>query len=402
MRKILFPFLRRCIGLLLFSLLVTSLFGGSGTITPAPSNTAGIRGLMNFTVNFRYVPTAADVTAMENAIRVANDAICDATDGQIVFGTVTITSGAVNEEQADIWVLPDPGRSGVSFWTDGSGFGREGAHINLFSSGIDGRVIAHELGHLAFGIGDEYDEQCRWGGPCGIGPAFDAANINDRNNTIMANHNTMSELSVAGNHDPLRGDGSGCPSTATCMGTGTCTGDACNGFNGTTNRYEASQNTLLNGGLSDWEVLRRNYMGLGITIPTLPVAAVPTTCGSFLNIVRQVQGSSLVVLVLDRSGSMSIRDVGDRTRMEFAQAASRAFVDLQQSKNINLGIVAFSTNAATVRSVQDLTTANANAFKTDIDALTPNGSTAIGDGLIEGRVQLQIAQAIAAANGETL
>ena len=398
-----------CIERRRYALLVLFLLGlpfllsaGSGSITPAPANGAGIRGLMNFTVNFRYVPTAADVTAMENALQVANDAICDATDGQIVFGTVTITSGAVNEAQADIWVLPDPGRSSVSFWTDGSGFGRDGAHVNLFSNGINGRVIAHELGHLAFGIGDEYDEQCRWGGPCGIGPCFDPGTTDDRNNTIMANHNTMSELSVPANHDPIVGDGSGCPGVETCPGMGLCTGDACNGYNGSTGRYEASQNTLINGGLSDWSVLQRNYMGLGLTIPALPVAAVPTTCGSFLNINTQVQGSSLVVLAFDRSGSMSIRDVGDRTRLEFAQAAGRAFVDLQDTKDIDLGIVAFSSTASTVRAVEDLTPANAPSFKTDIDGITAGGNTAIGSGLIEARVQLQIAQAVAAANGETL
>lgn len=388
---------------LLFFLFISPvfLFAGSGSITPAPANGAGIRGLMNFTVNFRFVPTAADVAAMEAAIQVANDAICDATDGQIVFGTVTITSGSVNESEADIWVLPDPGRSSVSFWTDGSGFGRDGAHINLFSNGIDGRVIAHELGHLAFGIGDEYDEQCRWGGPCGIGPCFDPGTTDDRNNTIMANQNTMSELSVPANHDPIQGDGSGCPGVETCPGTGICMG-SCDGYNGGTGRYEASQNTLINGGLSDWEVLQRNYMGLGLTIPALPVAAVPANCGAFLNIDTQVEGSSLVVLVFDRSGSMSIQDVGDQTRLEFAKAAGRAYVDLQRTKDIDLGIVEFSSTASTVRAVEDLTTVNSTSFKNDIDGLTAGGNTAIGDGLIEARVQLQIAQAVAAAQGETL
>lgn len=403
MKAHLFAHLRT--NLLLLLLLLTTagpLLAGSGSITPAPPNGAGIRGLMNFTVNFRYVPTASDIAAMETAIQEANDAICDATDGQIVFGNVTITAGSVNEDQADIWVLPDPGRSSVSFWTDGSGFGRDGAHVNLFSNGIDGRVIAHELGHLAFGIGDEYDEQCRWGGPCGIGPCFDPGTTDDRNNTIMANHNTMSELSVPANHDPLVGDGSGCPGVETCPGTGICSGDACNGYNGGTGRYEASQNTLINGGLSDWEVLERNYSSLGLTIPALPIAAVPGSCNAFLTINTQVEGSSLVVLTFDRSGSMSIQDVGDRTRLEFAQAAGRAFVDLQRNKNIDLGIVEFSSTASTVRPVQDLTNGNFNDFKNDIDGLTAGGTTAIGDGLIESRVQLQIAQAVAAANGETL
>ncbi|MEZ4993103.1 MAG: hypothetical protein R2824_21950, partial [Saprospiraceae bacterium] len=60
--------------MILFLITPILTYAGSGTITPAPANPAGIRGLMNFTVNFRFVPTAADITNLQNELRVANDA----------------------------------------------------------------------------------------------------------------------------------------------------------------------------------------------------------------------------------------------------------------------------------------------------------------------------------------
>ncbi len=383
--------LKTCFLLLL--LLPLSLMAGSGTITPAPPNSAGIRGLMNFTVNYRFVPTAGDLADMEAALRTANDLICDATDGQIVFGDITITAGSVNEDLADIWVLPQPGRSVVSFWSDGSGFGRAGAHVNLFSSGVDGPTIAHELAHLAFGLGDGYDEQCRFGGPCGLGPNFDPGAIDDVNNTLMQSL-SMTELSVAINHDLLRGDGSGCPPAETCAGTGLCTGDACTGYDSSTGRYEATQHTLIHGGVSEWEILDQNYPALSLDVPTLPNPAPPSGCQAFISFDVQVAGSNTVVLCMDRSGSMQIQDVGDITRMDFAKAAGRAFIDLQRNNNIKLGIVQFNQTASTVRNVEDLSAANAQSFKDDLDLLIPDGNTAIGNGLIESRVDLEVAKAV--------
>ena len=54
-----------------------------------------------------------------------------------------------------------------------------------------------------------------------------------------------------------------------------------------------------------------------------------------------------VILTLDVSGSMRAQDL-QPTRLEAAKAAARAFVD-KQPKNVRIGVVSFSNNAAVVQ-----------------------------------------------------
>ncbi len=180
-----------------------TLRAGSGKIHPD--------GTMDFVINYRFVPTPADLTRLKDALRGAADIICDATDGEIRFGEIRITGGAVAEDEADIWILPQNGRSGVTTYSDGSGLGRNGAHIRLHNDDVDAGIIAHEIGHHAFGLGEQYDEQRRFGGACGIGRGFELTAIDDRNNSIMQQSPGASELSVAANHDLVRGDNVVCP-----------------------------------------------------------------------------------------------------------------------------------------------------------------------------------------------
>ncbi|HEY0762952.1 MAG TPA: VWA domain-containing protein [Pyrinomonadaceae bacterium] len=171
-------------------------------------------GTMDFEVNFRFPPTTAQITQVKNALRDANGIICDATDGQVRFRNVRLTGGAVDEDKAGIWILPETGRSGVSTWSDGSGLTRTDNHIVLFSNAIDAGVIAHELGHHAFGLGEQYDEQRRYDGACGIGPGFETAAIDGQNNSIMQQSPGASELSTSTNHDLLKGNNALCPGRA--------------------------------------------------------------------------------------------------------------------------------------------------------------------------------------------
>ncbi len=69
---------------------------------------------MNFELNFRYVPTETQISDVHNAVRAAATTICDASDGQVRFGQVTLTGGAQLEWYAAVWLLPQTGRSGSS------------------------------------------------------------------------------------------------------------------------------------------------------------------------------------------------------------------------------------------------------------------------------------------------
>ena len=179
-------------------------WGGSGRLNAD--------GTLDLEANFRYPPTTAQIEAVREQLRRANDTICDATDGQVRFGRIRLTGGGAHEDAANFWIYAEPGRSGLSYYTNGASLGTLGDHITLFNDGIDGEVMAHELGHHAFGIGDEYAERQRWtlGDPCGIGPTFDNP-PDGQNETLMSNHEAESEFSVASNHDLQRGTNTVCP-----------------------------------------------------------------------------------------------------------------------------------------------------------------------------------------------
>ncbi|KAK3368721.1 von Willebrand factor type A [Podospora didyma] len=103
-----------------------------------------------------------------------------------------------------------------------------------------------------------------------------------------------------------------------------------------------------------------------------------------------------VVIVVDRSGSMSELDGTGRSKIEVARDAVSLFVQLIRAGVGNrVGLVSFSTTAATDLVLTPLTTASkltligTSPFAGGkVGMLTPSGSTSIGDGLEKARVQL--------------
>ena len=387
---------KACLLAFLFFCLVHTAYAGSGRINAD--------GTMDFSVNFRYVPTPADITAVQNALIAANTIICDATDGQARFGTIRITTGAADEDEADIWVYAEDGRSGVSFYDNGAGFGALGVHITLFQGAIDGGVIAHELGHLAFGLGDEYDEQCR-GGACGIGPCFDTG-INGQNNSLMQQSGIdQTEFCVNANHDALVGNNSTCPGPR-CGSPTACDDANCMAqWNTTTSRFETTQQESMHPGLSCWETLDQNYPSNFNPPAGLPTAGAPAGCGTPTFIVEDA-GSDIVMLIIDRSGSMSAgvvaTDPASQMRLQFAQAAARAFVDLRTGDGSWLGLVSFDDIATLERNMDPVAdAAAATTMKNKIDALTPRNLTSIGDALLACQFPFQAAALAAPARSRT-
>jgi hypothetical protein len=359
---------------------------GDGRIDPT-------NGDVFFNVHFRFPPTTTQIADTKVAIDRMALGMCDATDGQMRVKRVTLSQGQTTDDQGDFWVHALPGRSGVSFSLNGSSLGRLGSHIDMLAGAIGiPDVYLHEFGHFAFGLGDEYDEQSRFGGPCGIGPSFDAGTIDEQNHTIMQQSGSaqcvggaspgnsclrdsdcpasgggaagtcqlvlMSELTVAGNHDPLRGSGGNCPAvTPMCPDNAYCQ----RAFNSTSNRYELTQQSEIHANLSDWETLDQNYPF--VTPPTgLPTAAAAPGCFRAVEYVENVTGSDQVLLILDKSGSMSwssvpnvaevcgngVDDNGngsiDETacgdpRISFVRAAANAYLDLQRDSSVDVGVM---------------------------------------------------------------
>ena len=351
---------------ILFSVFVAPAYAGAGRLNP--------NGRMDFEAHFRFPPTTQQLQDTRNAIRQAGELICDATDGQVRFQNVRLTGGAAAEDQGDIWILPQTGRSFASFFIDGSSLGTLGHHITLFSDDISGEVIAHELGHLAFGLGDQYDEQARQ-----QGPGFETGTIDAQNNSLMQQDPIdFTEFSVASNHDPVRG-----------LNTTV-----------TPNRQESTQQTQFHPSTasfnsSDWETLDQNYPAI-ITPPAgLPTAAQPANCNTALNFINNVRGTDQVMLFIDRSGSMRtpVATGSSSTRLDFAQAAARAFIDLQAGRGAAVGLISFEESPRLDRRLIALPASDATSFKNQVDALIAGGNTGIGTALTASTLEFQSVEA---------
>lgn len=332
--------------------------------TPAWAGAGGIsnEGRLDFEVNFRFPPTDQQIEDTKTEISEGGELICDATDGQIRFGTVRLTGGSVDEDKGDVWILPQEGRAFASLL----GLGVLGQHITLYSDDIIGEDFAHELGHLALGLGDEYDEQ-----PKG-GPGFEPGTSDtSQNNSIMQDQFTSTELTVASNHDPVRG------------------------LDEATDRQESTRQTLFypstdSFNSSDWETLAQNFDFI-VPPANLPVAAPPANCNSNLTFVEDIVGTDQVMLFIDRSGSMSapVSEGSDSTRLDFAKAAARGFADLQGGGGASVGLISFNENASFDRGLEDLPASDIESFKDQIDELTAGGFTGIGTALSSAREEFE-------------
>lgn len=125
--------LGRCISSRLGHLVVAVVIGAvCCPVALAGSGQINNTGTIDITVNFRFPPTTGDITNFRSQVTGASRVIWDASEGQLRFGNVTMTCGSVNEDLADFWIYQQPGRSGTSFYCDGSGLGRLGMHIAQF------------------------------------------------------------------------------------------------------------------------------------------------------------------------------------------------------------------------------------------------------------------------------
>jgi hypothetical protein len=218
---------------------ISAVHAGDGTINPA-------NGDVDFNAHFRFPPTDQQLADVKSSLDQMALGMCDATDGQLRARQITLSQGQPNEDLGDFWLNALPGRSGLSFSGDGSSLGTLGSHVDMLADALTvSDIYLHEFGHHAFGLGDEYDEQRRFGGACGIGAGFQTGTENEQNHSIMQQSGSaqcvggssvgnacirnsdcpgavgipagtcqlvlMSELTTDANHDPVRGTGGSCP-----------------------------------------------------------------------------------------------------------------------------------------------------------------------------------------------
>jgi len=169
-------------------------------------------GEMHLNLHFRFLPQQEEIDRVQAQVRRASRILCDATDGQMRIASMRLSAGGAAEPAGDIWYQPPnatPRSSASGRLPQASG------RIYLGYEAIRADVLAHELGHLVFDLGDQYDEQRRMGKSCGIGRSFELDAMDEVNHTIMQQADRQVCATPAGDRT-----GSTCYENADCQWLG--------------------------------------------------------------------------------------------------------------------------------------------------------------------------------------
>jgi uncharacterized protein YegL len=339
-------------------LLAPAALGGDGKYSVA-------LGTWDFGISMRFDATTQQLERTETEFQKASLLIYDASDGQQEFGDVFCCDMKGAGKAAEVWVLA-PGNAWLS--RAPGRFGVSGQHIELCyddmvysNAKADGSwVVAHEWGHHAYGIKDEYSGPTNGAKECVVVPAA----VADRTACLIENfwnHGadgvSLTEWCVASNHDPNN------------------------------DTWQEDIN-----GQSCWENLVDAYPD--VTAPAaLPDAGPTTNPIEFFDWTLLMEGTR-IVLVIDDSGSM-IND----NKMELAKLGGKIFANLAKDGQ-KMGVVRFDGSASTAYALTVMDNATRAAAKAAIDGLNAGGSTDIDEaldlalGLITGDGERSCQQAI--------
>jgi hypothetical protein len=165
----------------LWLLVLALVFGVAGS-AHAGGGSVDSDGSVNLNFHFRFPPSQAEIDRVVSQTKRASRLLCDATEGQMRIGAMRIGSGGAHEPAGDVWYYP-PGAIGRS--RNDGGLTDPSGRVYLAYDSIRADVHAHELSHLIYRLGDQYDEQRRFGSACGNGPSFDDGATDERNHSMM-------------------------------------------------------------------------------------------------------------------------------------------------------------------------------------------------------------------------
>lgn len=340
--------------------------------------------------------------AYERKIEEFARAVYQATNGAHQIRTVTVypgVDGAKRSKKADVWWEKDCERNNGP-WAKVNGFGVAGKYIHMCTtwpgSSImetdkgGGYTLAHEWGHYAYGLYDEYaDDQCKtpFGIWCGSSPKGDDT---ESEPSIMNNQ----WAAARGNRDYLEFSTQNIePYTSTSTGE-----------NAHKRVFdESGWETLTRDPATDpkfhflLNAKRTQYTTL--FAPTDPIWIINNDEASALPQgfdIRWIAGDQVVQLAIDRSGSMSGSAITN------AKTAANLLVEQLPEGDSAIGIGSFGSSVSQdfpVTVIPDPDTGVKSSAKSAVNGLSTGGVTSLYDGLISALNEVKTFQGGSTLNG---
>lgn len=162
-------------------------FAGKGKVTQAgPTDPIEAEAF----VHIAYPPTQGDIDDISEKLRRTARMICDATDGQVLINNIYLERNGLSANTADVIWYPEGYITRFIASGNGNPYGHHEAEFRVADQ-VAFRAIAHEFGHLLFGLGDQYDRQRRVSSTgCGQGPSLQESVMSDSNHSIMQSYTT--------------------------------------------------------------------------------------------------------------------------------------------------------------------------------------------------------------------
>lgn len=332
-----------------------------------PGSACATRNVFNLTVAVRFNASNTQLATIQALLTSMSSVLMDVSDGQVEVGTVTIHNNAMSTSNADFVVHPatnDTGYQALSGHYRTGGFME--VSINRITNTVtQGATMAHEFTHLIFDARDEYESRA-----AGCGAVIGAATC------PVAASGVPRGLMDANGSEFCWGQGNSADLT-----------DISGGDHDPTNVTEQS---VCRSNRSVWDQVVWSWPSTILQPTGAPNAGsngVATTPPNYVITNNAVR----VVLVLDRSGSMSSEIP---SRMQRLQVAANDFIATAENGS-EVGIVSYSNSAANDVAIAALTN-DRSTWTNAIDGFSTGGWTNIGDGLQKAKDMIVAAGGVTA------